>query len=51
MGGCRLGLRFCPSAWVCEFYVSGHNPGIAIMGVGGSDLSAVGVCGDGFGGV
>jgi hypothetical protein len=37
-----LGLGFCPSAWVCELYVGGNNPGFAIMGVGGSDLSGVG---------
>jgi len=31
--------------------VGGHNAGFAIMGVGGSDLSGVGACGDGYGGV
>jgi len=51
VGGRRLGFGFCPSAWVCELYVGGHNTGFAIMGVGGPDLSGVGVCGDGYGGV
>ena len=39
-GGCRLGLGFVPP----------RGPGIVIMGVGGSDLSGVGLCGDMYNG-
>ena len=50
-GGWSFGFTGFVPPHGCELYDGGHNPGIAIMGVGGSDLSGVGVCGDGYGGV
>jgi len=50
-GGWSFGFTGFVPPRGCELYVGGHNPGFAIMGVGGSDLPVLGVCGDGCGGV
>ena len=41
-GGWSFGFTGFVPPRGCELYVGGHNPGFAIMGVGGSDLSGVG---------
>jgi hypothetical protein len=42
VGGWSFGFTGFVPPRGCELYVGGHNPGFAIMGVGGSDLSGVG---------
>jgi len=50
-GGWSFGFKGFVLPRGCELHVSGHYRGFAITGVGGSDLSGVGVCGDGYSGV